>query len=247
MRGVCAWPDIAQEAGGGGDETACGPRVSNAAKGDVMDSIQLAPGDALLIVDVQNDFLPAGNLAVPFGDEVVPVLNRYIARFAQLGLPVYATRDWHPGNHCSFQPQGGIWPPHCIAGSAGAQFPATLRLPPQATVVSKATTPEHDAYSGFEGTDLAERLRQERVRRLFIGGLATDYCVLNTVIDALRLGFQVRLLRDAIRAVDVHPGDGLAAIGEMVRQGARPTVWRDIEAPSFAPPGRVPASSEGRQ
>lgn len=194
-----------------------------------MDNIQLRAGDALLVVDVQNDFLPGGNLAVPSGNEVIPVLNRYIERFAQAGLPLYATRDWHPGNHCSFKPQGGTWPPHCIAGSAGAQFPATLRLPDHTVVISKAVTQEKDAYSGFEGTDLAERLRRARVERLFVGGLATDYCVLNTVIDALHLGFQVMLLHDAIRAVEVHPGDGQAAIDEMVRQGARLLMLRDIE------------------
>ncbi len=193
-----------------------------------MDNIQLRAGDALLVVDVQNDFLPGGNLAVPSGNEVVPVMNRYIERFVQAGLPVYATRDWHPGNHCSFKPQGGTWPPHCIAGTAGAQFPATLRLPDHTVVISKATTQEKDAYSGFEGTDLAGRLRRARIERLFVGGLATDYCVLNTVIDALHLGLQVLLLHDAIRAVEVHPGDGQAAIDEMARQGARLLMLRDI-------------------
>ncbi len=162
-------------------------------------------GDALLIVDVQNDFMPGGSLAVPRGDEVVPVLNRYLTFFTAKGLPVYATRDWHPERHCSFRAQGGIWPPHCVAGTNGAEFAAALQLPPSAVIVSKAATAEQDAYSGFQGTGLDAQLRAANIRRLFIGGLATDYCVLNTVRDALRLGYRVWLLSDAIRAVDVQP------------------------------------------
>jgi nicotinamidase/pyrazinamidase len=179
------------------------------------------PGDALLIVDVQNDFLPGGSLGVPRGDEVVPVLNGYLHVFAERNLPVYATRDWHPEQHCSFRSQGGTWPPHCIAGTRGAEFAAALQLTPSAVIISKATTPERDAYSGFQGTTLDDQLRAAHIQRLFIGGLATDYCVLNTVRDALRLGFRVYLLADAIRAVDVHAGDGLIAEEEMVKLGAR--------------------------
>jgi len=176
-------------------------------------------GDALLIVDVQNDFLPGGSLAVPRGDEVVPVLNRYLQLFA--ALPVYATRDWHPEHHCSFRAQGGPWPPHCIAETHGAQFAAALQLPPDAVVISKATTVEMDAYSGFQGTDLDARLRAANIRRLYIGGLATDYCVLNTVSDALRLGYLVLLLGDAIRAVEMQTGDGQRAIDQMLGLGAQ--------------------------
>jgi nicotinamidase/pyrazinamidase len=179
------------------------------------------PGDALLLVDVQNDFLPGGSLAVPRGDEVVPALNRYLKIFAGHNLPIYATRDWHPDQHCSFRAQGGIWPPHCIADTRGAQFAATLQLPSSAVIISKATTVEHDAYSGFQGTDLDTLLFATDIRRLFIGGLATDYCVLNTVRDALGLGYKVLLLTDAIRAVDVQPGDGLRAEEEMVKLGAQ--------------------------
>jgi len=183
---------------------------------------QPQPGDALLIVDVQNDFLPGGSLAVLHGDKVVPALNRYIGTFEAQGLPVYATRDWHPERHCSFRAQGGPWPPHCIAHTRGAEFAPALRLPPAATVISKATSADRDAYSGFEGTDLDQRLRATGVRRLFVGGLATDYCVLNTVRDALQLGYEVLLLTDAIRAVDVQPGDGQRAEDEMTRLGAQP-------------------------
>jgi len=183
--------------------------------------IQPQPGDALLIVDVQNDFLPGGSLAVPHGDEVVPVLNRYLETFAEQNLPVYATRDWHPPRHCSFREQGGPWPPHCIAGTNGAAFAAALQLPPAAVIISKATTVEQDAYSGFQGTDLHVRLHAAGIRRLFVGGLATDYCVLNTVRDALKLSYEVLLLNDAIRAVDVQPGDGLRAEQEMTGLGAQ--------------------------
>lgn len=182
----------------------------------------LKPGDALIIVDVQNDFLPSGSLAVPEGNAVVPVLNRYISAFEANRLPVYATRDWHPRNHCSFHEQGGPWPPHCIAATPGAAFSEELALPSSAKIVSKATSPDKDAYSGFQGTDLDTQLKRDGTRRLLIGGLATDYCVLNTVKDALSLGYTVLLLEDAMRAVNVKPDDGAKAVTEMVRLGAKP-------------------------
>lgn len=184
------------------------------------EAVHLRAGDALILVDVQRDFLPGGSLAVPRGDEVVPVLNRYIAAFRELTFPVVATRDWHPPNHCSFLEQGGPWPPHCVAGTDGARFAPLLDIPCDARIVSKATLRDRDAYSGFEGTDLDDWMRQAGVRRLFVGGLATDYCVLNTVRDALRFGYAVFLLLDAVRAVDVAAGDGDRAIEEMRRLGA---------------------------
>jgi nicotinamidase/pyrazinamidase len=193
-----------------------------------MSQVTLNNADALVIVDVQNDFLPGGSLAVRDGDAVIPVLNGYIDRFREQGLNIYATRDWHPPDHCSFRKQGGPWPPHCIAGSPGAEFAAALRLPARTIVISKATTPGKDAYSGFEGTDLAERCRKAGQERLFIGGLATDYCVLNTVLDALKSGFKVLLLEDAIRAVNVTPGDGERAIGKMRAAGAIPIRQSDV-------------------
>lgn len=186
----------------------------------VPSDIRPRAGDALLVVDVQIDFLPGGSLAVPGGDAVLAPLNDWIARFAALPLPVFATRDWHPPKHCSFHEQGGIWPPHCVADTPGAGFAAALALPAGARIVSKATQPEVDAYSGFGGTDLDAQLRQAGVDRLFVGGLATDYCVRNTVDDALRLGYRVMLLVDAIRAVDVRPGDGTRAIAAMIAAGA---------------------------
>jgi len=192
--------------------------------------ISLQDGDALLIVDVQNDFLPGGQLAVPEGDAVIAPLNAWIERFEQQGLPVIATRDWHPADHCSFQPQGGPWPVHCVAGTPGAKFAPNLHLPGNAWIISKATRPDREAYSGFQGTGLATRLRESGVRRLFIGGLATDYCVLNTVKDALKEGFTVFLLKDAIRAVNVKPGDGERAIEEMIAAGAVPLTLGDLES-----------------
>jgi nicotinamidase/pyrazinamidase len=190
------------------------------------------PGDALIIVDVQNDFLPGGSLAVPDGDAVLAPLNTLIETFEARGLPIFATRDWHPQNHCSFHARGGPWPPHCIAETPGAQFAAGLRLPASATIVSKATMPDKDAYSGFGGTELDVLLRKADVRRLFIGGLATDYCVLNTVRDALSLGYEVMLVSDAVRAVDVEPGDGERAIDEMRERGAIPVATDQVSAES---------------
>lgn len=181
---------------------------------------EIREGDALLVVDVQRDFLPGGSLAVAGGDAVIAPLNAWLARFAAAGRPVFATRDWHPLDHCSFHAQGGPWPPHCVAGSAGAAFAAALTWPPKLCIVSKAATRDADAYSGFSGTDLDARLRAAGIRRLFVGGLATDYCVLNTVLDARRLGYDVILLREAIRAVDVEPGDGARAISAMLAAGA---------------------------
>jgi nicotinamidase/pyrazinamidase len=179
-------------------------------------------GDALLVVDVQNDFLPGGALAVADGDAVIKPLNACIALFVQKNLPVFATRDWHPADHCSFKKQGGPWPAHCVKETRGAEFAPSLNLPASARVISKATQSTAESYSGFAETDLENMLRLEGVRRLWIGGLATDYCVLNTVRDALAAGFGVLLLRDAIRAVNAKPGGGADAEAEMVRLGAEP-------------------------
>jgi len=185
-------------------------------------SLTPGPGDALVLVDVQNDFLPGGALAVVEGNQVVPPLNRCVTLFTNRGLPVYATRDWHPPDHCSFVAQGGPWPPHCVAGSHGAAFAPSLHLPGSLPIakIGKGHNPAKDSYSGFEGTDMDQLMREQGVKRLFVGGLATDYCVLNTVLDGLKLGYQVVVLTDAIRAVNVKPGDGDRAESEMVRHGA---------------------------
>lgn len=187
-------------------------------------------GDALIVVDVQNDFLPGGALGVPGGDEVIPALNKYSELFERLGLPIVATRDWHPENHCSFEAQGGPWPPHCVAGTEGAAFATGLDLHGDTKVVSKAETPEEEAYSGFQGTELDRWLKERGVRRVFVGGLATDYCVRETVRDGLVNGYEVVLLGDAIRAVNVDPGDGEKAVAEMEKEGAVKTDFEHLEA-----------------
>lgn len=190
---------------------------------------QLDPSDALLLVDVQNDFLEGGSLAVPGADTILPVLNKYLSLFTDRSLPIIASRDWHPAGHCSFVENGGQWPAHCVADTAGAAFSQSLVLPDSCYVVSKATTADHEAYSGFDGTALTSYLQQQGVKRLFIGGLATDYCVLQTVSDALKNGFAVVLLVDAIRAVDVQSGDGAQAIAKMTENGAQTATFNDIE------------------
>ncbi len=179
----------------------------------------LRKGDALIIVDVQNDFLPGGALGVPGGNAVIEPLNRCILAFERCGLPIFATRDWHPAEHCSFQSNGGPWPEHCVAGTLGARFAAGLILSPSARIVSKAMTPQSEAYSGFQGTDLAAQLACAGCRRVFIGGLATDYCVRATALDARSAGLEVIVLEDAIRAVDVKAGDGAQALKEMREHG----------------------------
>ncbi|MCC6072013.1 isochorismatase family protein [Massilia sp. GCM10020059] len=187
-----------------------------------MDIPSPRPGDALLLVDVQLDFMPGGSLPIPSGDQVIGPLNAAIALFRSQGLAVFATRDWHPRDHCSFKAHGGVLPAHCIAGSRGAAFPAELALPPDAVIVSKGIQADADAYSGFEGTGLAGMLRAAGVTRLFVGGLATDYCVLNTVTDALQEGFAVVLLPGAMRGLNLQAGDDEAAIATMIERGAAP-------------------------
>lgn len=183
--------------------------------------IQPAGGDALVVVDVQNDFLPGGALAVPGGNEVLSPLNRCIGLFSRNRLPVFATRDWHPKNHCSFKAQGGPWPEHCVVNTPGAAFSLQLELPPDARIISKPSVAERETYSGFGGTDFAARLHAERIQRLSIGGLATDYCVLNTVLAARDNGFEALLLIDAVRAVNVHAEDENKAIERMKKSGAK--------------------------
>jgi nicotinamidase/pyrazinamidase len=180
---------------------------------------------ALLIVDVQNDFCPGGALPVAEGDEVVPVLRRLAARFAALGLPVYASRDWHPPDSLHFAVHGGAWPVHCVQGTEGARLRDDLYLPPTAAIVTKGQGRHDEGYSAMVGDvagrgSLEDDLRARGVDRLYVGGLATDYCVRHTVLDALRRGFAVTLLTDAIRAVDVSRGDGDRALDEMRRGGA---------------------------
>lgn len=184
---------------------------------------------ALIVVDVQNDFCPGGALAVPEGDQVVPVLNEYIGIFSALGMPVYFTRDWHPSAHISFKEQGGVWPDHCIQGTKGSNFHPALSLTEEPVIISKGTEQMEEAYSGFQGTGLAERLKRQGIRRLFIGGLATDYCVKNTVLDALSAGFETVYLADASKGVEVAPGDTSKAIAAMQEAGAHSTSLKELK------------------
>ncbi len=192
-------------------------------------------GDALLIVDVQNDFCPGGSLAVPGGDAVVPVLNEYARRFHAAGLPVLVTRDWHPPETVHFTTGGGTWPPHCVQGTRGAAFHPGLRLPDGAILLSKGMDPTADSYSAFDavaedGRSLVQVLHGLDVRRLFIGGLATDYCVRASAEDAITDGFAVVLLTDAMRGVDLQPGDSERALEEMRSLGATETTLERIPA-----------------
>lgn len=181
--------------------------------------MQVKPTDALVIVDVQNTFCPGGTLPVANGDEVVARLNRVLPLFAP--GRVFATQDWHPNDHCSFAPQNGPWPPHAVQNTPDAELHSGLDKSRIAAVVRKGTTVARDAYSGFDGTDLAERLRGAGVSRVFVGGLATDYCVKATALDACAAGFDVVVLEDACRAVNISPGDGERALAQMEAAGCR--------------------------
>jgi nicotinamidase/pyrazinamidase len=188
--------------------------------------LRLVDGDCLLVIDIQNDFLPGGSLAVPHGEQVIQPLNDYVAAFDASSLPIVASRDWHPHDHCSFRANCGPWPVHCVKETFGAEFAQELALPTGVHIVSKATSSDRESYSDFDGTGLGDYLRSRKVKRVFVGGLATEYCVLATVEDALREGFQVVLLTDAIRAINVAPTDGERAIERIIRAGAVPAAWR---------------------
>jgi nicotinamidase/pyrazinamidase len=175
---------------------------------------------ALLLGDIQVDFCPGGALAVPDGDAIIPIVNDCVRFFHSRGFPIIAVRDWHPSGHASFKEQGGPWPVHCVQGSWGGQFHPNLILPSGCLIISKATDPKREAYSAFEGTSLEQHLRDRGIETLYITGLATDYCVKNTVLDARRLGFRVLVLEDAIRGIDAAPGDCARAIQEMKTAGA---------------------------
>ena len=179
---------------------------------------------AVLIVDLQVDFCPGGSLAVEQGDTIIPLINRYVELFHSQGVPVFASRDWHPPVSDHFSQFGGLWPPHCIQDSAGAGFHPALRLPDDATVVSKGSDPHRDDYSAMQavltsGVTLAEQLKADGVTRLFMCGLATDYCVKWSALDALREGFEVTVLMDAIKGVELTPGDSVRALEEIVGAG----------------------------
>lgn len=168
-------------------------------------------------------------MPVKDGDKVVPILNKYIEKFRKAGAPMLFTRDWHPLDHGSFKAQGGPWPPHCVQNSEGAKFHPDLQIPPEGEVVSKADKKD-EAYSFFKGTDLARRLKERGIERLLVGGLATDYCVKETVLDGLKYGFEVFHLDDASKGVNVNPDDSEHALQEMVAKGAKRIRLQDLTA-----------------
>jgi nicotinamidase/pyrazinamidase len=180
--------------------------------------------DALLIVDVQNDFCAGGALAVPQGDAVVVPINRLL----QYPWLTVATKDWHPVEHCSFQAHGGPWPPHCVQGTAGAELHPQLESAKIQVIITKGSRPDRDAYSGFDGTNLASLLHDKGVQRVVVCGLATDYCVRATAQDALKAGFEVLVLEDAIRGVEVNPGDSQRAVDDLKAAGARFIASEDL-------------------
>ena len=177
---------------------------------------------ALVLVDIQNDFCPGGALAVADGDKTVAVANSLMHHF-QL---IISTQDWHPINHVSFKERGGPWPPHCVQETVGAELHPALDRAAIAHYLFKASSRDNDAYSEFEGRDergrsLDELLRSYEVTRLYVVGLATDYCVRETVLDGLSRGYQVYVCTDGVRAVNVDPRDGEKALEEMTKAGAR--------------------------
>jgi nicotinamidase/pyrazinamidase len=178
---------------------------------------------ALIVVDVQRDFCPGGSLPVRDGDSIIPAVNDLVRAFSEKALPVFYTRDWHPKHHCSFKERGGPWPPHCVQGTRGAAFHPSLLVAKGSEVISKATSPDEDAYSGFQGTDLEGRLRDLRVDRVYVVGLATDYCVKNTVLDGAEKGFETYVVTDCVRGVDVRPTDSAKALRAMSSRGAKKT------------------------
>jgi nicotinamidase/pyrazinamidase len=178
---------------------------------------------ALIVVDVQNDFCPGGSLAVANGDEVVAPLNKLIKEFLDRGEPVFKSRDWHPATAKHFAAYGGIWPVHCVQNTPGAEFHKDLSDDPRITIISKGIDESADGYSAFDGTSLAQILHDEGVTEVWVGGLATDYCVKHTVLDALHQGFEVKALADSMRPVNIKPDDGASAIAEMRSAGAEIT------------------------
>ena len=178
---------------------------------------------ALIVVDIQRDFCPGGALPVADGDKIIPAVNELIGAFEKAGLPVFFTRDWHPKNHVSFKASGGPWPPHCVQNTSGARFHPSLAIPPDAEVIDKGTLQAEDAYSGFQGTDLAHKLHGLGAKQIYVTGLATDYCVKNTVLDGAAQGFETYVVADCVRGVNLKRTDSATAFRAMLSRGARQT------------------------
>jgi nicotinamidase/pyrazinamidase len=178
-------------------------------------SVTIEPDDALIVVDVQHDFLPGGALAVATGDRIFEPINALAPRFRR----VYATRDWHPADHSSYAQAGGPWPVHCVAGTHGAAFDPRLKLEHVDVIVDKGTERETDGYSGFAATNLAGDLRANGVKRVFVCGLATDYCVKATALDAKAAGFATVVIADAAAAVNITPDDERHALDDVRANG----------------------------
>ncbi len=195
-------------------------------------STTISPQDALIVVDMQNDFMPGGALAVKEGDRIVPVINRLLPCFSTRVF----TRDWHPVNHVSFSPTPEYadlsWPPHCVQNTPGAEFHPGLELKYADRVLSKGDRPDREAYSGFQDTDLRAWLLARDVQRVFVAGVATDYCVQSTAEDASRAGFSTFLITDAVKAVDVPAGRGAAALESMRAAGIKPVTSAEVNCGS---------------
>jgi nicotinamidase/pyrazinamidase len=188
---------------------------------------------ALLVVDIQNDFCPGGALSVPGGDKIIPVLNKYIKLFSKKGFPVFASRDWHPKKTKHFKKHGGVWPSHCVHGTKGAAFHPKLKLPKNAIMLYKGMDPKKDSYSCFHAYNsddvrFNKVLRNMGIKEIFIGGLATDYCVRWTAKDALKRGYKIRVLLDAVKGVDLKAGDSQKALKEITRRGAKKVTYQKV-------------------
>jgi nicotinamidase/pyrazinamidase len=199
-----------------------------------MAKLRVLPFDALIVVDMQNDFMPGGALPVPNALTIIPTINRYVELFEKVNATIVFTRDWHPKNHASFKSRGGPWPPHCIQNTYGAELHPDLMVPKSAVIISKAFKEDEEAYSGFKGIELESKkdlnsiLRSREVKRVFVSGVATEYCVKATALDAVDLGYQVFLLVDAVKGINQPPGSEEQAVNEMLAKGVVAITINDI-------------------
>jgi nicotinamidase/pyrazinamidase len=184
---------------------------------------RLQKGDALLIIDVQTDFFPGGALPVPDGDKIIPIVNEWIAAADAVDIPIFASRDWHPKNHCSFKEHGGLWPEHCVQNSPGAEFHPAIHLPDHTIIINKADTPDFETHSAFEGKTVDGRLpkmvmQQREIKRLWVLGLTLDYCVSASIMHGCQNGYEVHLILAGTRAITVDTGQ--EALKKIRKKGA---------------------------